>query len=200
MHVILLTHEREASRPTNTGSIALKRFPEHCQRVMWSRVTPSSLLLDKLAEPGTALLFPQAEFTPADPVHGLQGGPLKTAKLDEGQVQDSNNKVSNISEEPRGSHPHYGDLCTNDVTSLPKTLVILDATWQEARKMLRQSPYLKAANTYSLTNTPESQFTLRRNQVEGGLCTLECIIELFKQADMHDEAQVLISELTDFCH
>ncbi|WP_041415953.1 DTW domain-containing protein [Shewanella halifaxensis] len=171
MQVILLTHEREASRPTNTGSIALKLFPEYCQRIMWSRVTPSELLLAKLGESDTALLFPKE-------------------LPNEEAVQKTECSTECGSD-------YNGDLAQD---SLPKTLIILDATWQEARKMLRQSPYLKTAKTFALTDTPDSQFTLRRNQVEGGLCTLECIIELFKQAGMHAEAQVLTSEFNDFCH
>jgi len=48
--------------------------------------------------------------------------------------------------------------------------VILDATWQEARKMLRQSSYLKTAARISLPPLMlGSTFILRRNQQEGGL-------------------------------
>ncbi|MCL1144674.1 DTW domain-containing protein [Shewanella marinintestina] len=159
MHVILLTHEREATRPTNTGNIALKFAGEHCERIIWSRVNPAPALLDKLALPGTALLFP--------------------------------NDATNGQEAIGGQ--------ANEVKALPETLIILDATWQEARKMLRQSPYLKTARTYSLTETAKSEFTLRRNQIEGGLCTLECIIELFKKANMDVPAQCLQAEFQQFC-
>ncbi|MGS0692355.1 DTW domain-containing protein [Shewanella sp. 0m-8] len=176
MHVILLTHEREAIRPTNTGNIALQQFPEYCQRIMWSRVTPSQFLLDKLTESTTALLFPEVDSA--------------ALSQDEGSV---NTAVESSASQCRASRN------TDKVLKWPETVVILDATWQEARKMLRQSPYLKTANTFSLSDTPDSQFNLRRNQVEGGLCTLECIIELFKQAEMTDEAQLLTERFIDFC-
>ncbi|WP_299810249.1 tRNA-uridine aminocarboxypropyltransferase [uncultured Shewanella sp.] len=170
MQVILLTHEREASRPTNTGNLALKLFPNYCQRVMWSRVAPSPELLAKLEEPGTALLFPEDD----------------TDNNEVSSEESLSQTVQQIHRDP-------------DLQSLPTTLVILDATWQEARKMLRQSPYLKAAKTFSLKNNPESQFSLRRNQIEGGLCTIECIIELFKQASMLDEAERLSEAFRAFC-
>ncbi|GIU35276.1 DTW domain-containing protein [Shewanella schlegeliana] len=167
MQVILLTHEREASRPTNTGNIALQYFPQYCQRITWSRVAPSPELLAKLEDPETALLFPEDET-------------------------DDRSK-ENLSQTVQQS------FCGEQLSSLPKTLVILDATWQEARKMLRQSPYLKTARWFSLAETPKSQFSLRRNQIEGGLCTLECIIELFKQANMLDEAAQLTEAFQEFC-
>jgi DTW domain-containing protein YfiP len=56
-------------------------------------------------------------------------------------------------------------------------LWVIDGTWQEAQKMLRQSPWLKALPKVkiqaSLGQTLESQFQLRRNQQ--GLCTMEAI-------------------------
>ncbi|GIU16092.1 MULTISPECIES: DTW domain-containing protein [unclassified Shewanella] len=170
MQVILLTHEREATRPTNTGNLAVKLFPNYCQRVMWSRVAPSAELLAKLQQADTALLFPEDD-------------------TDDTQVssEQSMNKIQQLSQRE------------HKFKSLPKTLVILDATWQEARKMLRQSPYLKTAKTFSLTHSPESQFNLRRNQIEGGLCTIECIIELFKLANKQDEAERLNAAFKAFC-
>ncbi len=171
MQVILLTHEREATRPTNTGDLALKLFPNYCQRVIWSRVAPSVDLIVKLQQADTALLFPEDETD---------------------QTGDSSEQDLCQTLEP--SHREH------ECQSLPKTLVILDATWQEARKMLRQSPYLKTAKTFSLKHSSESQFSLRRNQIEGGLCTVECIIELFKQANMQDEAGRLSEAFIAFCH
>jgi len=56
-------------------------------------------------------------------------------------------------------------------------LWVIDGTWQEAQKMLRQSPWLKSMPKVQIQATNEqplkSQFQLRRNQQ--GLCTLEAI-------------------------
>ena len=56
-------------------------------------------------------------------------------------------------------------------------LWVIDGTWQEAQKMLRQSPWLKALPKVKIQPSQgqslESLFQLRRNQQ--GLCTLEAI-------------------------
>ncbi len=187
MHVILLTHEREATRQTNTGTIALNCLPDHCERIMWSRVSPSQKLLDKLAEPQTALLFPSDEEA------------MLKSNVENSVEKIDTNLDENVRSDETADEEGSADNRNISPAVLPTTLVILDATWQEARKMLRQSPYLKTARTFSLDNTPSSQFNLRRNQVEGGLCTLECIIELFKRADMQSEANLLTKQFIDFC-
>ena len=58
-----------------------------------------------------------------------------------------------------------------------KQLWVIDGTWQEAQKMLNQSPWLKALPKVKILapegQALESQFQLRRNQQ--GLCTMEAI-------------------------
>lgn len=59
-----------------------------------------------------------------------------------------------------------------------KRLWIIDGTWQEAQKMLNQSPWMKALAKVKIQGPSEnqplqSQFKLRRNQ--RGLSTLEAI-------------------------
>lgn len=51
-------------------------------------------------------------------------------------------------------------------------LWVIDGTWQEAKKMLNQSPWLQALPKISITSAT-SQFVLRRNQQ--GLSTMEAI-------------------------
>ncbi|MCZ4338683.1 tRNA-uridine aminocarboxypropyltransferase [Shewanella colwelliana] len=171
MQIILLTHERELSRVTNTGKLALAHFPQHCRKVIWSRVQPDKPL-QLACETGTAiLLFPASEVA-QKPVNGFD---------DEIPVKQQSGDIS--------AH-HYERL--TDIDSLAhKSIVILDATWQEARKMMRQSPYLQQASKLSLSTTARSQYQLRRNQLEGGLCTLECIALLFSHAGMSAEAERL---------
>lgn len=57
--------------------------------------------------------------------------------------------------------------------------IIIDGTWQEARKIYNQSPYLRSLPRVVLTLDKPSAFHLRRNQKEKGLCTAECAIELW---------------------
>ena len=77
-------------------------------------------------------------------------------------------------------------------------LVLIDATWQEARKMFNQSPYLKALPKVLLINSPKSIYPLRRNQIEGGLCTAECVIHLLTESENIIEAQQLSELLMTF--
>lgn len=56
--------------------------------------------------------------------------------------------------------------------------IIIDGTWQEARKIYNRSPYLKNIPSIKVSATSPSVYNLRRNQKEGGLCTAECVIEL----------------------
>jgi DTW domain-containing protein YfiP len=58
--------------------------------------------------------------------------------------------------------------------------LILDATWQEARKMYNRSPYLQRASRVSLSIKEPSRYKLRRNQIIDGLSTAECAIELLR--------------------
>jgi DTW domain-containing protein YfiP len=166
MKVILLTHEREVLRPTNTGILALNLFPQWCSRVLWSRVDSNEELMALLDSGKAAVLFPKAE-----------------AVLVGDKVLNQNVELDNEAQ--------YLD-CP------PQTIIILDATWQEARKMLRQSPYLKAAKKFALSQKTSSQFSLRRNQIQGGLCTVECIIEMCRLTSMNKEIVELEQVFSEF--
>ena len=51
--------------------------------------------------------------------------------------------------------------------------ILLDATWQEARKIFRKSPYLNHLPVLSLTPEQLSRYRLRRAQRDFHLCTSE---------------------------
>lgn len=59
-------------------------------------------------------------------------------------------------------------------------IIIIDSTWQEANKIFNQSAYLKNAPQFTLQTKQDSLYKLRANQPKGGLCTIECIIEVLK--------------------
>lgn len=169
MNIVLLTHERELTRPTNTGQLALAHFPQYCTQLVWSRVNPDKSL-QQACQTGQALLLFPATDKPA---------------------------TSNIDSSPAligADDTVLGDAKT--VTQ--KSIIILDATWQEARKMVRQSPYLQQANRLELQATQDSTYQLRRNQVEGGLCTLECVQLLFSQAGLSAQAAQLNAAFAEF--
>jgi len=61
-----------------------------------------------------------------------------------------------------------------------ENIIIIDATWQESQKIFNQSVYLKNALRVMLKTNIDSRYKLRANQPKGGLCTIECIIEVLK--------------------
>jgi DTW domain-containing protein YfiP len=64
MTIILLTHERERYKNTNTGSLVLDVLGESAQIVVWNRVTPNPQLLKKIAEGSIALVYPSVDSQP----------------------------------------------------------------------------------------------------------------------------------------
>lgn len=89
------------------------------------------------------------------------------------------------------------DLQINDISHI-KHFIILDGTWQEARKIYNKSPYLKQAKWHALTDIPVSQYNLRRNQIDNGLCTAECAIEIFKRTKQVFAAEQLTEKFNQF--
>ncbi len=60
-----------------------------------------------------------------------------------------------------------------DVATRRPLFVLLDATWPEARKMFRKSPYLDSLPVLSLQSEQLSQYKLRRSQRDEHFCTSE---------------------------
>lgn len=67
-----------------------------------------------------------------------------------------------------------------DINIEYENYIVIDGTWQEARKIYNQSSYLHGLPTVAIAATKPSAYTLRRNQKANGLCTAECVIELCK--------------------
>ncbi|SBS26696.1 DTW domain protein [Marinomonas spartinae] len=87
---------------------------------------------------------------------------------------------------------------TQESTSLKDidNVIILDGTWQQARKMYNQSPYLKSFPHYEIQGKV-SEYTKRRNQKNMGLCTAETVIHLLQQKG-HNKAINLKNRFDDF--
>ncbi|QEY17447.1 DTW domain-containing protein [Cellvibrio sp. KY-GH-1] len=79
-----------------------------------------------------------------------------------------------------------------------ENIILLDATWQEARKMFNKSPYLKNLPKAQFKTRTISRYKLRRNQPDGGLCTAECVIEILKSKNHTNAAQRLEAEFAIF--
>jgi len=74
--------------------------------------------------------------------------------------------------------------CTSNELQL---VVIIDATWQDARKIVNRSDYLQALPRVGLIPNFESK-GVRRNQREGGLSTCECVAEVLRAQGLFSEA------------
>ncbi len=84
-------------------------------------------------------------------------------------------------------------IATENLAGMPQPLfILLDATWQQAAKIYRQSPYLQSLPLLSLQPQQESCYSLRRHQQPGNLSTAEVVVELLQllgeplQADQFD--------------
>ena len=69
--------------------------------------------------------------------------------------------------------------------------ILLDGTWDEARKMFRKSPYLQNLPVLSLQPEHLSRYQLRRAQSEAHLCTAEVGAMCLALADDTQAAEAL---------
>ncbi|WP_345842450.1 tRNA-uridine aminocarboxypropyltransferase [Shewanella algae] len=196
MKIILLTHERELNRASNTATLALNAYPTLCKRVLWARKAPDAWLMEHLSLGRTALLYPQTEEN--------------TSEESISRAQAAN-ESPNLSQSPNQSPAQDATLLQDAAQEAAQkaalklgkplnSLVILDATWQEAGKMYRQSPYLQSLARVELQTEQDSAFRLRRNQRQGGLCTLECIAAVWQDlgGDYSIAARRLLSEFNQW--
>lgn len=72
--------------------------------------------------------------------------------------------------------------------------LVLDSTWQESKKIINKSPYLKNISTVHVAANQSSSFKRRRNQIAGGLCTAEVVIELLRL-----KGETVSAETLDSC-
>ena len=78
--------------------------------------------------------------------------------------------------------------------------VLLDATWPEARKMFRKSPYLDHLPVLSLQSEQLSRYRLRRARRADHFCTLEVAALCLELAGESHAAQTLQAYLDVFTH
>lgn len=83
------------------------------------------------------------------------------------------------------------------ITELPQAsgkrplFILLDATWSEARKMFRKSPYLDQLPVLSLQPEQLSRYRLRRSKRDEHLCTAEVAALCLELAGDQRAAQAL---------
>jgi hypothetical protein len=78
--------------------------------------------------------------------------------------------------------------------------VLLDATWPEARKMFRKSPYLNHLPVLSLQSDQISRYRLRRSTRDDHFCTSEVAALCLELAGEAHAAHTLQAHLDVFTH
>jgi DTW domain-containing protein len=78
--------------------------------------------------------------------------------------------------------------------------ILLDATWPEARKMFRKSPYLDKLPVLNLASDQISRYKLRRSRREDHFCTSEVGALCLELASETHAAQTLETYLDVFTH
>jgi DTW domain-containing protein len=87
-------------------------------------------------------------------------------------------------------YPGAADETDVDLTGI-KQFIIIDGTWQEARKIHQRSPYLQKVRRICLKPDGKSRYNLRKNQKKSCLCTAECVIEILRSTGNIAEAERL---------
>lgn len=89
-------------------------------------------------------------------------------------------------------YPGTADEGAGDLGGI-RQVILIDGTWQEARRIHQRSPYLHNARRVNLKSADASVYNLRKNQKVAGLCTAECVIEILRNIGRNEDAERLTS-------
>ena len=170
--VCLLMADIEPLKPSNTGWLIADVVAD-TTAFGWARTEVDPALLALLADPQWQpyVVFPGEFVAPERVVAQL----LPAAATDKHQT----------GEHAQGKRPLF---------------VLLDATWPEARKMFRKSPYLDHLPVLSLRPEHLSRYRLRRSRRDDHLCTSEVAALCLELAGETHAAQTLEAYLDVFTH
>ncbi|MFL0797230.1 MAG: DTW domain-containing protein [Cellvibrionaceae bacterium] len=164
-HFVLLTHSAEYKKPKNTGHL-LQKLSSSVEFITWDRASQNPL--EQLASEAI-LLFPREKI-------------------------DSWNKQQQVNEKSLAAK--FSIIKVETFVAVPSVkVVIIDATWQQAWKMYRQSPVLQSLPVLSLPNR-ESEYRLRRNPQ--GLSTAETAADVLRLRGERQAADNLYSAFKAF--
>ena len=168
--VCLLMADIEPLKPSNTGWLIADVVPDTFA-FGWARTEVDPALLALLADPQW------------QPYVVFPGEVVAPERVEHALPQP----------QPRG-----GDA----VESAPQRplFILLDATWPEARKMFRKSPYLERFPVLSLQPEQISRYRLRRSRRGDHFCTAEVAALCLELAGEAHAAQVLDAYLDVFSH
>ena len=169
--VCLLMGDVEALKPSNTGWLIADVVADTFA-FGWARTEVDPALLTLLADPQWQpyVVFP-GEFVAAARVVT--------------QLIEGNNSARGGEYAAFGKRPLF---------------ILLDATWPEARKMFRKSPYLDNFPVLSLQSEQISRYKLRRSRRDDHFCTSEVAALCLELAGETAAAQALEAYLDVFTH
>lgn len=173
--VCLLMADVEPLKPSNTGWLIADVVPDTFA-FGWARTVVDAQLLALLRDPQWQpyVVFPGEFVEPSRVVTQLLGS--APAAREDGATAAA---------APAGKRPLF---------------VLLDATWPEARKMFRKSPYLDLLPVLSLQPDQLSRYLLRRSTRGDHFCTSEVAGLCMELAGETRAAQVLQAYLDVFTH
>ena len=164
----LLMSDTEPLKPSNTGWLIADVIPD-TTAFAWARTEVDAKLLDLLADPQwQAYVVFPSEFVAPERV-------------------------------VHGLLPTTTDAGTSEVAEGKRPLfILLDATWSEARKIFKKSPYLAQLPVLSLQSEHVSRYRLRRAMRDTTFCTAEVAVMCLELAGESLAAQSLEAYLDIF--
>ena len=189
--VCLIMADIEPLKPSNTGWLIADVVADTAA-FGWARTEVDPALLTLLADPQWQpyLVFPGEFVAPGRVVTTLIACNRATqpaAGPPQGGLAPSG-----------GSDPRSGGAW-GPASNRP-LFVLLDATWPEARKMFRKSPYLDHLPVLSLQPEHISRYRLRRSRRDDHFCTSEVAALCLDLAGDAQAAQTLEAYLDVFTH
>ncbi|MDD2713722.1 MAG: DTW domain-containing protein [Simplicispira sp.] len=168
--VCLLMADIEPLKPSNTGWLIADVVADTFA-FGWARTTVDPALLALLADPRwqPVLVFPGEFVAPERVVTGV--APALSPALD--TTGGTTGTAPTPAPASKGSAAPAGEGASAAAPARRPLFVLLDATWPEARKMFRKSPYLDALPVLSLQPGELSRYQLRRSRRGDHWCTSE---------------------------
>lgn len=169
--------EKEVHKPTNTGWL-IADLIEDTMAFSWTRMAVDPALPALLADPQWQpyVVFPGEFVAPERVVSQLLPALLPANYSDNSQQPDA----------------------VHDGQSKRPLFILLDATWQEARRIFKRSDYLKPIPVLSFKPEHLSRYRLRDSGRGDHLCTAEVAALCLQMADDNLAAQTLTTYLELF--
>lgn len=82
------------------------------------------------------------------------------------------------------------------IGKLPRTLLVIDASWRKSRRMLYESPQLQHLQRLNITPRSQSRYRIRKVPAPDNLSTLEAVVEVLSALeDNNDKYQPLLNTM-----